>query len=81
MSLRLFFIILTTVLLVWRPLAVRAAESSQIPWKTATYSYTARQAPVSEVLTNFAAAQGIGLNMPQGLKYVVSGNFHECNPQ
>ena len=80
MLLRLFFIILT-VLLVWRPLAVQAAEPSQIPWKTATYSYTARQAPVSEVLTNFAAAQGIGLNMPQGLKYVVSGNFHECKPQ
>ena len=34
-----------------------------------------------EVLTNFAAAQGIGLNLPQGLKYVVSGNFHECKPQ
>ena len=80
MSLRLFLIILT-ILLVWRPLAVQAAEPSQIPWKTATYSYTARQAPVSEVLTNFAAAQGIGLNMPQGLKYVVSGNFHECKPQ
>ena len=81
MSLRLFFIILT-FLLVWRPLAVQAAEPSQIPWKTATYSYTARQAPVSEVLTNFAAAQGIGLNLPQGLpKLLVSGNFHDCKPQ
>lgn len=79
MSLRHLFIILTC-LAVWRPLMGAEAES-KIPWKTTTYSYTARQALVSEVLTNFAAAQGIGLNLPQNLKMLVSGNFHDCKPQ
>ena len=79
MSLRHLFIILA-FLVICRPL-VGAENETQIPWKTPTYSYTARQALVSEVLTNFAAAQGIGLSLPQGLKLLVSGNFHECKPQ
>ena len=79
MSLRHLFIILTC-LAVWHPL-IGAETESQIPWKTTTYSYTARQALVSEVLTNFAAAQGIGLNLPPDLKMIVSGNFHDCKPQ
>ena len=52
-----------------------------IPWKTRTYSYTARQAPASEVLTNFAAAQGMGLSLPAGPSPLVSGNFRELPPQ
>jgi len=79
MSLRHLFIIMT-FLVIWRPV-FGAETESQIPWKTPTYSYTARQALVSEVLTNFAAAQGIGLSLPQNLKLFVSGNFHECKPQ
>ena len=75
MSLRHLFIILA-FLVIWRPV-LGAENETQIPWKTPTYSYTARQALVGEVLTNFAAAQGIGLSLPQGLKLFVSGNFHD----
>ena len=75
MPVRYLTLLIIALLLSWQP--VFGDTESTIPWKTPTFSYTARQAPVAEVLMNFATAQGIGLNLPDGLKLVISGNFHE----
>ena len=78
MSIRHFPIILLLFLFIHTGFG---ATRTDIPWKTPVYSYTARKSNVSDILTTFAAAQGIGISLPPKLPLTISGNFHALAPQ
>lgn len=61
-------------------LAPAIAFAAQVPWRTETYSLTAREMNLRSALDTFAVAEGLPVVMSQAVQGVLSGNFTEMKP-
>lgn len=56
------------------------SPASKLPWKTQSYTFTARNMSIRDVLTSFAMAQNINVIIAPTVEGLVSGDFRGMKP-
>ncbi len=72
--------ILTFYLILALAMPTAGALAADIPWQSERYTLTVDQAPIPQVLKNFAADQGVSIEIAEDVSGDVSGRF-EAPPQ